>query len=109
MVRRAGLGRIRCQAGFELDGLDLIRIPDVAFVGMDRLLGARKDEWIQGSPDLAVEVVSLSNDPEDLAEKIEQYLEFGSREVWIIYPRTRQVHIYFPGRARRVLRSGDAL
>jgi len=109
LLRQTGLGRLYGQEGFALDGPDLIRIPDVAFVRMDRAQSTPDDEWFTGSPDLAVEVVSPSNDPEDLAEKIEQYLEFGSHEVWIVYPRNRQVHIYSSGDVRRVLRPGDTL
>jgi Uma2 family endonuclease len=109
LVRQTGLGRVYGQEGFELDAPDLIRIPDVAFVRMEREQATGDNEWLQGAPDLAVEVVSPSNDPEDLAEKIEQYLEFGAREVWIVYPRNRQVQVHTPGDGWRVLRSGDAL
>ncbi len=109
LLRQTNLGRVYGQEGFALDGPDLIGIPDVAFVRMDRVLNTADNEWLQGAPDLAVEVVSPSNDPEDLAEKIEQYLEFGSQEVWIVDPRTRQVHIHATGDARRVLRAGDTL
>jgi Uma2 family endonuclease len=109
LVYEAGLGSIHVQAGFALDGGDIIRIPDVAFVSMEREQATRDNEWLQGSPDLAVEVVSPSNDIEDLAEKIEQYLEFGAREVWIVYPRIRQVQVHTPADGWRVLRSGDTL
>ena len=108
-VQGAGLGSVYGQEGFELDAPDLIRIPDVAFVRMQHEQATADNEWLQGSPDLAVEVVSPSDDPEDLAEKIDQYLEFGAREVWVVYPRNRAVHVYGPADVRRVLRSGDTL
>ncbi len=45
-------------------------------------------------PLLAIEVVSPSNDPEDIEKKRIQYLEAGSKEVWIVYEKTNTLHVF---------------
>jgi len=40
--------------------------------------------------------------------KIQLYLEFGAREVWVFYPNLRSIVVRFPG-GSRVIRNGDNL
>lgn len=47
-----------------------------------------------GVPDLAVEVVSPGDDAETLQRKRKTYLQKGTKQVWIVYPLTREVHQY---------------
>ena len=66
------------------------RLPDVSFVSNERLrqpdlLGMLYD----GSPDLAVEVVSPGNSPGEIEQKIAEYLATGSKAVWAIDYATR--------------------
>jgi Uma2 family endonuclease len=83
--------------GFRL-GHATVRGADVAVMstesgGQDLPVGYSSD-----GPVLAVEVVSPSNTAADLDLKVSQYLAAGSREVWLIYPDTRRVHVYINGR-----------
>jgi Uma2 family endonuclease len=70
------------------------QIPDVCVVeralldAMELHRGAKR-----GSPDLAVEIVSPSESAEDIQEKTENYLAAGTRTVWVVYTRTRQVSV----------------
>ena len=48
------------------------------------------------APDLAVEVVSPSEKAGDVREKARDYLAAGTRLVWIVYPRTREVVVHTP-------------
>jgi Uma2 family endonuclease len=75
---------------------DQVRIPDVAFTSWDRLPGRRRP----GSPvpllapDLAVEVLSRSNTPGEMALKRQDYFTAGVRLVWEIDPEARTVVVY---------------
>jgi Uma2 family endonuclease len=59
------------------------------------------------SPTLAIEIYSPSNTYGELENKALDYLESGSRLVWIVYPNRQQVHVYHPDqRVVRVLPDG---
>lgn len=60
-------------------------------------------------PDLAVEVVSPSNAAAEMQEKVLQYLETGTRLVWVVQPRTRTVETRAPGPEVRILREDEFL
>lgn len=68
-----------------------------------------EDEYPQGAPDLAIEVVGSSNPAEDLAEKVHQYFEYGSHTVWIVYPKTKEVYAYSSPSSVRIYRAGETL
>lgn len=45
------------------------------------------------APDLPVEIMSPSNRETDMLEKIELYLQHGSKRVWVFYPKTKTVFV----------------
>jgi len=97
-VAERRLGKIVIEMLFRIDVTrNLKRRPDVAFVSTARWpFGKRvpKGEAWEMVPDLAVEVVSPSNGAAEIAEKIRDYFQTGTKRVWVIYPETRQVYIY---------------
>jgi len=74
---------------------DTVRAPDAAFVEQQRVDCAGEGEgyWV-GAPDLAVEVVSPSDSVGYVEDKVEQWIEAGSRLVWVISPKLRTVTVY---------------
>ena len=71
------------------------RMPDVSFVSNARLSQPDLAGMLyNGAPDLAVEILSDSNMPAEIAQKIEEYLGAGGRAVWVIDidVRTLTVH-----------------
>ena len=74
---------------------DTVRAPDAAFVEQRRVDSAVEGEgyWV-GAPDLAVEVVSPSDSVGYVEDKVEQWIEAGSRLVWVISPKLRTVTVY---------------
>ena len=92
------LGRVTGEAGLLRLGPGLVRGPDVAFVSADRLPGGRSPGVPIPNlvPDLAVEVVSASNTPAEMARKCGEYLDAGVRLVWIVDPKTRTVSVHSP-------------
>jgi Uma2 family endonuclease len=82
---------------------ETVRIPDVSFVRADRMREVDLDRRIQGGPALAVEVVSPTDLAQDLARKVDQYLDAGAQVVWVVYPNVREVHVFREGGAASVL------
>ena len=88
---------------------DTVRCPDVSFVRKERIIadGIPKG-FMQGAPDLAVEVISPSDSYSEVAEKAAQLLEAGTQLVALIDPRTRTVSLHYDGEIDR-LGEGDTL
>lgn len=64
--------------------------PDLFVVRRERMLEAvRRSDWIQGAPDLVIEISSASN--RRLQSKAELYLRHGAEQVWTVYPKRRVV------------------
>ncbi len=85
------------------------RIPDVAYITAERAQKQAEDAYIQGAPDLAVEVISQSNSAPEMQQRAGEYLAAGGRLVWIVDPERHTVDVYRPGGARVVLGGEDAL
>ncbi len=74
---------------------DTVRAPDVAFVTAERVAQHTVVQgFFQGAPDLAVEVISPTETINDIEDKLIDYLEAGTRLVWLIYPRTKTITVY---------------
>src|SRR6266481_4243014 len=54
----------------------------------------RMGERESGPPDLALEIISPSNEPHDLETKFQEYAQAGIPEYWIIQPQPRAVSVY---------------
>ena len=111
-VRPNSLGSLfAAETGFILArNPDTVRAPDVAFVAAERAAQQRgRTGFFEGPPDLAVEVVSPHDTAEEVEAKVLDYLEAGTRMVWIVRPRTRTVTVYRSLREVQVLRPGDTL
>lgn len=96
-VEPLGLGQVYgSNRGFVTgpDSPATCRMPDVAFVSAERLPPRPRPMLLEGAPDLAVEILSDSNTPAEIAQKITEYLNAGGKAVWImdIDARTLTVH-----------------
>ncbi|MFN8485088.1 MAG: Uma2 family endonuclease [Anaerolineae bacterium] len=111
-VLRHGLGEIYlAETGFILSrDPDTVRAPDAAFVAAARLAGrGRRSGFFDGAPDLAVEVVSPNDSYQDVEDKVYDYLNAGTRAVWVVNPRAQTVTVYEPTRVARTLTVHDTL
>jgi Uma2 family endonuclease len=86
-----------------------VRGPDLSYVARERTPGFPARAWIQGAPDLAIEVLSPSNRARLIREKVSDYLESGSQAVWVVDPGAHRVTIHRRGEAELVLGAGDEL
>jgi Uma2 family endonuclease len=97
-VESRGLGAVLvADAGFVLRrGPDTVRAPDAAFVRKGRAI---EDAFLQGAPDLAVEVVSSSDRYSEVDAKVREYLRAGCRMVVVIDPRNETATVHTPSAA----------
>ncbi|MFQ5658628.1 MAG: Uma2 family endonuclease [Candidatus Methylomirabilales bacterium] len=87
-----------------------VRAPDVAFVSSARLPdGHLPQGYLLGAPDLAVEVISPTDNPVDVQQKVRDYLEAGGRLVWIVAPEAKTVTVYRADGSARLLRDQEEL
>jgi Uma2 family endonuclease len=88
------------QGGFKLAANpDVVRAPDAWFVRAERVppQGFPNGYW-HGCPDLAVEVLSPSDRPDTIAARVQDYLDAGTRLVWVYDPGTRAAAVFGPDR-----------
>ena len=90
---------------------NLQRRPDVAFVSYTRwpaAVVARESAW-NVVPDLAVEIVSLTNLAEEIDGKVTDYFQSGVHLVWVFYPDTGRVYVYQSPTQVSILERTDTL
>lgn len=76
-------------------------VPDIALLSLSRL-NSRGQIYLQGVPDLAIEVIAPTDLEIHLRRKIDAYLSHGSKSVWVVYPDARSVMIYHADSIQRV-------
>ena len=88
---------------------DSVRAPDVSFISATRLAGMAMDGYLDGPPDLAIEVMSPEDRESDVARKVEEYFDAGVNRVWIVRPRNMTVTVHRPGGDSHTYTAADAL
>jgi Uma2 family endonuclease len=92
------------------DRPDNVRSPDVSFVAAGRFADGRPPVgFIAFAPDLAVEVLSPSDRRGDVLEKVGEYLDAGTRLVWVIDPEKRTAAVHRSLTEVRVISETDSL
>ncbi|MGH9359739.1 MAG: Uma2 family endonuclease [Terriglobia bacterium] len=90
-VESRKLGTVVSEQPFHLFG-NTVRYPDVAFVGSGKDLPLRA--LPKGAPDLAIEVISPSNTPREIDQRVSDFFAAGCKRVWLVYPDHREVYIH---------------
>ena len=91
-----------------------VRGPDVYYISSERLgeydeaKHKRAGFWAI-PPTVCVEVISPNETSVDIQQKIEDCIEFGVDEFWIIEPELRSLQLHWPSGASRVLRGDDPI
>lgn len=88
---------------------DTVRAPDVSFLASERLKEQDLDAFLEGAPDLAVEVLSPSNTEAELRERMADFFAAGCRVVWIVDPLRRSIVIHRPDASPAILAENDTL
>ena len=83
------------------------RVPDISVLVGPPPAGPILEE----PPFLCVEILSPRDRMQEMQERIDDYLNFGVRHVWLIHPRTRRAFVYTSDGVREakdgVLRTTD--
>jgi Uma2 family endonuclease len=89
---------------------DTVLAPDVAFMRQEHAPPENElRRFGQVPPDLALEVVSPTDRPRAVAEKVAIYLATGVPLVWVVDPATRSAEVHRPDRQPRRLTIDDDL
>ena len=109
-VRAHDLGQVVGDPGFTLArNPDTVRAPDIAFVRRARVPDPLPIGYGEFAPDVAVEVLSPHDRPGETLAKIGDWLNAGTRVVWVIDPARRQARVYRQDGTEAVLSETDAL
>ena len=103
-VEEHGLGEVTgADGGYDLGpaGFPNTELgPDVAFVRADQVPSRGTPEYGRAwpvAPDLVVEVASPHQYRPEMSAKARLYLAAGTRLLWVVWPRQRQVDVWRPG------------
>lgn len=76
--------------------------PSVGYMRKERLPGGRPIKGFPNfAPDLAIKIISSSEERADMARKVREYFATGARQV---YPNTQQVIVYTGPSETRVIK-----
>jgi Uma2 family endonuclease len=101
---------VTAEAGFRIArDPDTVRVPDVAFVRTERIPPGGVKGFFQGAPDIAVEIISPSDRPMEIAAKAQDWLRAGCLLVWVVNPETRTVTVHRAGSEAALLKESDTL
>jgi Uma2 family endonuclease len=95
-VQRHALGDVFAQdTGFKIaSDPDTVRAPDLAFVARDRMDRIARRGFAELAPDLVVEVLSPDDRPGEVLAKVADWLDAGTRLVWVIDPERLEARVY---------------
>ena len=110
-TRAHGLGQVfAAETGFKLvSDPDTVRAADVSFLSAGRVPQPHPSGYAALGPDLVAEVMSPTDRPGAVLAKVADWLEAGTRLVWVIDPMRREARVYRADGSVLVLREGDAL
>ena len=109
-VRPRRLGRVTASSGgFRLPNADGdVRAPDASFILAERLPRTTED-YAELVPDLMFEVKSKTDSLTKLRQKIQEFLELGTKVGVLVDPRARTMEVYRLNEVMVVLKDGDVL
>ncbi len=103
-VEEHGLGIVTGADGvYKFPSAETGLIPDVGFYTAERdatIPESDDNKPIPFAPDLAVEVVSPSQDADDMAAKVRLYFHGGTRLVWVVWPQSKHIDVWRRGDAQ---------
>lgn len=75
-----------------------VRAPDVSLISFTRspakTLRDLGDDFGSVAPELVVEVISPNDRATEIAQKTQEWLDFGVLTVWNVYPDTQQIYVH---------------
>jgi Uma2 family endonuclease len=97
--------------GFKLpNGAD--RSPDAAWIPVEKWNNftlQQQERFLPLCPDFVIELRSPSDELKTVRDKMQEYINNGTRLGWLLNPQDRQVEIYRQGQAKEVLNNPESL
>lgn len=93
-------GRILHNVPMRIHNVPSRRVPDTCFISKNQI-GIIRETYIDGLPDLAVEIVSPESANRDRGIKYLEYEAAGIREYWIIDAKNRRFDALWLGRNKK--------
>ena len=73
---------------------DHVRGADIVFLSRERWPEGPPEGFLEGAPDLVVEIMSPNDRWQEVRQKITEYFSIGVRWVWIVEPENRAVLVF---------------
>jgi Uma2 family endonuclease len=110
-VKEKNLGVVMVETGYKLaSNPDTVRAPDVSFLSTAKIPSTGLPEgYLDGAPNLAVEIVSPGDTASEVQDKVQDYLTYGAQIIWVVYPQQRIVIVHYPDGTARTLHKTDSL
>jgi Uma2 family endonuclease len=87
---------------------DRVRGPDVWFIRSERIPEFSEGFW-EVAPDVVIEIISSSDTAEVLKEKLQDYFHAGTKLIWLLYPKFKQVEAHTPDGKMKIFEAEDGL
>ena len=97
--------------GFKLSN-DAVRSPDVSWISLAKWNGLsviQRRKYLPLDPDFVMELMSPTDDLDELQNKMKEYINCGVKLGWLINPDDKQVQIYRPGKDLEILDNPQSL
>ncbi len=88
---------VRVEMAFQPTAEHEVWRADVGVVTKEREKATPDDAYLQGAPDLVVEVLSFSNTVDELSDKMHICIENGCSSFWLVDGKLKEVHVTEPG------------
>lgn len=102
-------GEVSTEFGFRVLPDYEYRIADVAFVSRDREKSVPDDSYLDGAPNLVIEILSPSNTATEILDKKILCLANGCLEFWVVDPKRHQVDVSAAGGRAKTYQSGEQI
>lgn len=99
--RHKGSGKIIMECSIETS--DGVKVADVAWASDEFIERYAYNTPYIKAPEICVEIISPSNSPGEIEEKIQLYLAKGAREVWIVEETGKTTYFSYEGELERSL------
>ena len=73
---------------------DTVRAADLGFVGRDRVDRVGRRGYAELAPDLVAEILSPDDRPAEVLAKVADWLDAGTRVVWVVDPERLEARVY---------------
>ncbi|HET7910965.1 MAG TPA: Uma2 family endonuclease [Pseudolabrys sp.] len=102
-------GYVDVEVGFRPAPEHNILVADVAFVSAERWAAIGDHEWLSGSPELVIEVLSPSNSAKEMNDKEQLCLGSEGQQFWAVDPDLRLVKVTTRDGLTRTYRGGATI